>query len=166
MAIKKKKKEFKAAKRRRISLQERSIKSSALLFTDAVRLTGAHLFCHVACFSLPPFHVYAAAMIINRNIKASGAILVCDNPHTPSIHHPNLLLPWQRWLRNYVSPSCRYRVSLHVNSCLQWRCDMLTIISAFQLLYKKGVPSREKQRESITKPSDTHTPTHTYMQSQ
>lgn len=35
------------------------------------------------CFSLPPFHVYAAAvMIINRNIKASGAILVCDNPHT------------------------------------------------------------------------------------
>lgn len=56
--------------------------SSALLFTDAVKLTGAHLFCHVACFSLPPFHVYAAVMIINRNIKASGAILVCDNPHT------------------------------------------------------------------------------------
>lgn len=52
------------------------------LFTDAVKLTGAHLFCHVACLSLPPFHVYAAVMIINRNIKASGAILVCDNPHT------------------------------------------------------------------------------------
>lgn len=56
--------------------------SSALLLTDAVKLSGAHLFCHVACFSLPPFHVYAAVMIINRNIKASGAILVCDNPHT------------------------------------------------------------------------------------
>lgn len=79
MAIKK---EFKAAKRSSISLQERSIKSSALLFADAVKLAGARLFCHVACFSLPPFHVYAAAVIINRNIKASGAILVCDNPHT------------------------------------------------------------------------------------
>lgn len=51
-------------------------------FTDAVKLTGVHLFCRVACFSLPPFHVYAAVMIINRNIKASGAILVCDKPHT------------------------------------------------------------------------------------
>lgn len=58
------------------------LRSSALLFTDSVKLTGAHLSCHVACFSLPPFHVYAAVMIINRNIKASGAILVCDNPHT------------------------------------------------------------------------------------
>lgn len=52
------------------------------LFTDAVKLAGVHLFCRVACFSLPPFHVYAAVMIINRNIKASGAILVCDKPHT------------------------------------------------------------------------------------
>lgn len=125
------------------------LRSSALLFTDAVKLTGAHLFCHVACFSLPPFHVYAAVMIINRNIKASGAILVCDNPHTLVSTTLTCRCHGNAFDVIMSPPSCRYRVSLHVISCLQWQCDMLTIISAFQLLYKKGVPSRERQREAL-----------------
>lgn len=47
-----------------------------------VMLAAARLFSRAACFSQPPFHVCTLVMIINRNIKASGAILVCDNPHT------------------------------------------------------------------------------------
>lgn len=125
-------------------------RSSALAFTDAYWRP----FCHVVCFSLPPFHVYAAVMIINRNIKASGAILVCNNPHT--------------LVSTTLTCRCHGNAGDVITSPhpadIESRCmsspaysDMLTIISAFQLLYKKGVPSREKALQKPCKHTNTHT---------
>ena len=136
-------------------------RSSALLFTDAVRLTGAHLFCHVACFSLPPFHVYAAVMIINRNIKASGAILVCDNPHTlvsttlTCRCHGNagdvIMSPHPADIESHCMSSPAYSGNV---TCWLLYQPFSSYIS------KESPPDRDRE-ESITKPSNTHTHTHT-----
>lgn len=99
-------------------------------------------------------------MIINRNIKASGAILVCDNPHTLVSTNPNLPLPWQRWRRNYVSPSCRYRVSLHVISLLTvatWHVDDRLLGSYI----RKESPVERARSKASQNPPTTHTHTHT-----
>lgn len=73
--------------------------------------------------------------------------------HTlPSIHHPNLLLPWQRWQRNYVSLFCRYQVSLHVISCLQcamWHVDYY--ISFFSSYIRKESRAGDRMRGDVRK---------------
>lgn len=101
-------------------------------------------------------------------IEASGAIPVCDNPpppphrkhHTHSrIHHPNLLLPWQRRRRNYVSLFCGYQVSLHVISCLQcamWQVDYY--ISFFSSYIRKKSRAGDRMRGDVRKASNSSVP--------
>lgn len=136
------------------------LKKSALLFTDGVRFTGAHLFCHVACFSLPPFHVYAAVMIINRNIKASGAILVCDNPHT--LVSTTLTCCCHGNTGDVIMSSHPADIESHCMSSPAYSGNVTCwlLYQLFSSYIRKESPAERDREEALQNPP-THTYTHT-----
>lgn len=103
--------------------------------------------CLTVCSAAVAAAAAAAALIINRNIKASGAILVCDNPPHPRVSTTTLTCRCHGNTGYVIMPPHpadieprRVSTAAHSGTVTCW-----LLYQPVDSYIREGVPSREEQ---------------------